>query len=313
MSTLRVYALGSPRVRRGEALLDFPTQKACDLLYLLLLHAGQSLDRDWIAERLWPMRPAGRARRCLSTALWRLRGTLGAFGGEIGDELIRVERDSLLIDDADSRWWFDVAAFEREAELGLEGSLPCTAEREAALRRALDLYRGDLLAGRYEDWCLAERERLRLLLLRVLKRLQRHSRMVQDFEAAVTHGERLLRLDALQEDVHREMMRCYADSGRPTRALEHFRCWREALRAELAVEPMRETWELYHCIRAERGTSRPAYDEPAPLSALETALLEFDRALVALCSAQEAVQAAAAECGLTGDIRGPALDRTGLD
>jgi DNA-binding SARP family transcriptional activator len=164
----------------------------------------------------------------------------------------------------------------------------------------LDLYHGDFLAGRYDDWCLAERERLRLLLLRVLKRLQRHARLVEAFDASVAHGEQLLRLDSLQEDVHREMMRCYADSGRPTQALEHFRRWREELRAELGVEPMRETWELYHRIRADRGPSPPAPDGPAPLASLESAFVEFDRALVALCSAQEALQAAAVECGLTG-------------
>jgi len=313
MSTLRVYALGNPRVQRGEDLVDFPTQKAYDLMYLLLLHAGQPLERDWIAERLWPMRPAGRARRCLSTALWRLRRALGVHGSEMGDKLVQVERDTLMIEVGDLGCWFDVAAFEREVALGVQGPLPCTPDREAALRRASDLYRGDLLAGRYDDWCLAERERLRLLLLRVLKRLQRHSRLAEDFAAAIAHGERLLRLDSLQEDVHREMMRCYTDSGRPTRALEHFRDWREELRSELGVEPMRETWDLYHRIRAERRTFSPGLDAATPLASLESALVEFDRALVALCSAQEALQAAALKCGLTGQIPGFSPDRNILD
>jgi DNA-binding SARP family transcriptional activator len=209
-----------------------------------------------------------------------------------------------MVDDADLRIWFDVDAFEQEVALGIDGPLPCSPDREAALRRALELYQGDLLAGRYDDWCLAERERLRLLLLRVLKRLQRHSRLVHDFEASAAHGKRLLRLDSLQEDVHREMMRCYADSGRPTRALEHFHRWREELRSELAVEPMQETWDLYYRIRAERTQSPLASDAPAPLASLESALVAFDRALVALCNAQEALQAAAAECGVTVEIGG---------
>jgi DNA-binding SARP family transcriptional activator len=101
-------------------------------------------------------------------------------------------------------YWFDVEAFERQATFGLAGSLPCTEAHRRALEEALDLYRGDLLEGCYDDWCLAERERLQLLL-QVLKRLQRHYRFCEAFEAAISCGHRLLALDPLQEDVHREL------------------------------------------------------------------------------------------------------------
>ena len=77
---LRIYALGRLRVHCGQTPLHFPTKKAQDLLCLLLFHAGQPLERDVIAERLWPMRPPGKARRSLSTALWRLRQALQGMG-----------------------------------------------------------------------------------------------------------------------------------------------------------------------------------------------------------------------------------------
>ena len=297
MSTLRIYALGRPRVLRDGAPLDFPTENARDLLYLLLLHAGEALERGWIAERLWPSRPRGRARRCLSTALWRLRTTVErpAAPGEPGH--IHAERDTLTFDPS-AEYWFDVDAFERRASEGLQGPLPCDDVRGKALREAIELYRGDLLDGCYDDWCLSERERLSLLLLRVLRRLQRHARLSGDLELAVAYGERLLSLDCLQEDVHRELMRSYVDAGQPTRALDHFRRCREMLNSELQVEPMRETWQLYHQICADRKALPSEPRVEGSLTSLESALTQFDLALVALRHAQQALQAAAAEFGL---------------
>jgi DNA-binding SARP family transcriptional activator len=265
------------------------------------MHAGETLQRDSIAERLWPMRPPGRGRRCLSTTLWRLRRTLDGPATSAQAGCISADRDTIRFERI-TAYWFDVDAFERKAAAGLQGSLPCDEARARALREALELYRGDLLEDCYDDWCLAEREKLRLLLLRVLKRLQRQARLSGDFELAIAYGERLLSLDSLQEDVHRELMRCHVDAGRQTRALEHFRRCRKMFNAELHVEPMRETWELYHQIRADRSKSASVEPHGGSLASLESALTQFDRALVALRYAQEALQKAAAEFGLPREL-----------
>jgi DNA-binding SARP family transcriptional activator len=210
---------------------------------------------------------------------------------------VRSERDTLTFERGTAHW-FDVEVFERKASDGLEGSLPCDEARAQDLREALELYQGDLLEGCYDDWCLADRERLNLLLLRVLKKLQQHARLSGDFEMGKEYGERLLSLDSLQEDVHRELMRCYVDAGDPTRALEHFHRCREMLKAELQVEPMRETWRLYREIRADREGLVSTELETSPLTSLEAALVQFDRALVALRHVHEALRVAAAESGL---------------
>jgi len=293
MSTLRVYALGRVRVLRDEVPLSFPTQKACDLLLLLLLHAGRMRERDWIAEQLWPQRSAGKARRCLSTSLWRLRKTVDAE--QPGSRYILADRVRLMFDRG-SPYWFDAEIFQQKASAGLQGASLCDQSRVQALREALELYRGDLFEGCYDDWCLAERERLRLLLLRVLRRLQRHARLSGDLEAGVAYAERLLCLDALQEDVHREVMRCHVDAGHPTRALDHFRRCREMLNSELRVEPMPETWQLYHQIRAQRRSS-PSEGTPGGPISVESALTQLDRAMRALRRAQVALETAAIEFG----------------
>jgi DNA-binding SARP family transcriptional activator len=159
------------------------------------------------------------------------------------------------------------------------------------MEEALDLYRGDFLEGCYDDWCLAERERLQLLLLRVLKGLQRHYRLCEAFERAISCGHQLLTLDPLQEGVHHELMRCHVEAGQRPLALEQFQCCRETLRQELRIEPMPETWRLYRRIR---GGQEPALLQRVSGDAhasLQEALTQLRRALDALESAWQTLQA----------------------
>jgi DNA-binding SARP family transcriptional activator len=293
MAALRIYALGRLRVSYDQALLDFPTKKAQDLLCFLLLHAGETLERELIAERLWPMRRLGKARRCLSTTLWRLRQTLECLSPSTQPYLLTGR--STLAFNTTAPYWFDVEAFERQATFGLAGSLPCAEVQRRALEEALDLYRGDLLEGCYEDWCLVERERLQLLHLRVLKRLQRDCRLGGAFEAAISYGHRLLTLDPLQEDVHRELMRCYVEVGQRPLALEQFQRCQEILRRELHIEPMPETWQLYRQIRSGQEPTLSRGIPGEGHASLQEALTRLRHALDAIEAAWQALEAMTAD------------------
>ncbi len=293
MSTLRIYALGQPRVLCDQETIHFPTRKTENLLYLLLLHVGETLERDLIAEQLWPMRPSGKARRCLSTTLWRLRQTLECWSSP--HQLLLSTSRSTLAFNGRTAYWFDVQAFEQQAALGLAGSLPCTSACRQALEKALDLYRGDLLEGCSEHWCLVDRERLRVLHLRVLRRVQRDSRLRGDFEAAISLGHQLLNLDPLQEDVHRELMRCHVEAGQRPLAVKQFQRCRETLHRELQIGPMTETRELYQRIRADAEDTRlPMNHEVVPPN-LQKTLKEFSNALDALKRIEQTLQTSAFE------------------
>lgn len=288
MGILEVRALGKCSVSYEGVPLEFPTSKARDLLILLLLRAGDWQDRDGLAERLWPEVPSARARHALSTTFWRLRRALPPED-PAGERFVLAGRSGISFN-VRSAYRFDVEEFERLAALGLEGTTPLDEERHRALREALRLYRGDFMEGCYDDWCLVEQERLQLLLIRVLKSLQRHARFHHDFEQAVAYGQRLLALDPLQEDVHRELMRCYAESGQRSQALVQFQRCREILRQELGVEPMPETWRLYRRLRG----GEPGSSGPTGTPALEAAVGYLGRALEALQAAWQALQEARA-------------------
>jgi DNA-binding SARP family transcriptional activator len=196
---------------------------------------------------------------------------------------------------ANAPYWFDVEVFEKQTALGLAGPLPCDEDHRRALEEALNLYCGDLFEGCYDDWCLADRERLQLVLLQVLKQLQRDLRIHGNFEAAVSFGQRLLSLDSMQEDVHRELMRCYMDAGQRPLALEQFRRCREILRRELEIEPMPETWRLYWQIRAVQKPTLLRETRESRYDSLKTALAQLRVALDALESVWRTLQTVSIE------------------
>jgi LuxR family maltose regulon positive regulatory protein len=299
MVALRIYALGRLRTVSNGTPLRFPTKKTAELLCFLLQHAGATLERDLIAERLWPMRPPGKARRCLSTALWRLRQTVPSLGEDSPRYLLR-ERHTVTLN-PQAPYWFDVYEFEQQAEFGLAGSLPCTEAHLQSLEEALDLYTGDFLEGDYNEWCLAERERLQLLLLRVLRRLQRHYRLSQAFEQAICCGQRLVVLDPLQEDVHRELMRCYEAAGQRSLALAQYKRCQETLHQELQIEPMPETWRLYQRIRRGQAETVERETREARFS-VRAALMQFRRALDTMESAWHALQVVMGDIAEGGEV-----------
>jgi tetratricopeptide (TPR) repeat protein len=158
----------------------------------------------------------------------------------------------------------EAAAIEVDAlrfEQGIAGTNP------SMLQDAVLLYRGDLLAGlrvqseSFEEWLLAERERLRELALEALAKLLAHQRQSGQHETAVHTALRLLALDSLQEPVHRTLMRLYACLGRRGTALRQYQTCVDALQKELGLEPEARTRRLYRLI-LRRAAARDADRSP---------------------------------------------------
>jgi len=125
------------------------------------------------------------------------------------------------------------------------------------LERALTLYKGDFLAGFYisesqgfEDWLRSERERLRVGVMQTLSHLIDFHVERASFDAGIAHAARLLELDPLREDAHRQMMLLLASSSQRSAALAQYDICRRVLADELGVEPEVTTTTLYRQIQS---------------------------------------------------------------
>jgi two-component SAPR family response regulator len=104
------------------------------------------------------------------------------------------------------------------------------------MKEAVQPYRGDLLEGFYQDWCLLERERLQNCYLSLLDRLIRYCLEQGEYQRGIDYGERVLRLDRAHERSHQQLMRLHYRNGDRTAALRQFER-RTALREELRSNP----------------------------------------------------------------------------
>jgi DNA-binding SARP family transcriptional activator len=244
MALLRIQLFGAVRVSHAEPQRDARLIRAVQaLLAWLVLNRRKTHSREALADLFWGDQREDRARSCLSTALWRLKQALEPDGVAHGAYLI--SEPAAVAFNCASEHWLDVAAFE-------DGVGPLRTVRSGAgksqdwsrAEAALALYTGDLLEGFYEDWAVRERERLRLLYLESLATLLGHYSESGTIDEALTCGQRILRLDPLREDVHRELIRLHMRRGHRALALEQYERCRAALDDELGVEPMEETQAL---------------------------------------------------------------------
>jgi len=256
MATLRVFLFGTLELRRdGEVLPKPPTQKSQSLLAYLITHRALRHPRHKLMGLFWGDRPERKARRSLATALWHIRRSLSTNAPD-APEYILTEGDTVCFN-VETDYWLDVEEFEskmqdarckmqdagcRMQEAGGKGR--ADASCLLLLASCVQLYRGDFLAGFYDDWCISERYRLEALFLEALGWLIEAHQARGEYEAALTYAQRLLRHDPLREDVHRQVMRLYVRLGQPLAALRQFYRCQAILREELGIAPAPETTAL---------------------------------------------------------------------
>lgn len=226
------------------------------LLGYLLLFARQPHRREKLADVLWP---GATARKRLRQALWMLQGALDAESLC----LLAVDQDWIAISPA-ARVRTDVERLDEafDAVRGTPGeSLDSAQVRQVA--EAAAAYRGELLEGWYDDWCVYERERVKSVYLALLDKLLAHAEAHGEWEAGLVYGNLILRYDHAHERAHWRMMRLHYLAGDRTGALRQYKTCATALETELGIQPSHLTTRLYEEICADRSID-DAPDTRAP-------------------------------------------------
>lgn len=227
------------------------------LAYLALEGRHGPLRRDSLLGVFWPDSPEDHARNALNQTVFVLRKALG------GDALVTLGADVVGLDPALVRC--DAAEFERAVD-------------EGDLRRAVELYGGDLLPGlhvpgdvEFERWLAEERERLRKRAVEAAMSLA-ESELRSNPADAVYLLRRAAAWDPYDERVLRRLVRVLDALGDRSGAVREFEAFRERLEREMDLEPTPETRDLVEGIRA-REASRGELPEP-PLEVARPALRE---------------------------------------
>lgn len=249
---LHLQLFGQLSIERREDGLRSPAVcllgRTASLLAFLALAQGRFFTRHELIEALWTDQPEPPGVGTLNTTLWRLRRVLQQPPLRRKD-LVRSDSRGSVGVPADAELELDVAEFLRLVEPALAKPLEeLDAGDLARLRRGVALYRDDMLVGFTDDWALRQRELHRRHFLNAMARLMHLAVLQQDLPLAIVYAQGILDRDPLREDVHRELMRLFLLSGQRALALRQYEHCREALRKELAIQPMRETMAVYQQI-----------------------------------------------------------------
>ncbi len=249
---LRVTAVGAG-VSPGRVLTRFRSRRTASLLAYLACRASHPgpQSRELLVEQFWPEADYDAGRLSLRVALASLRRQLEPPEVPPGSVLVADRFEVGLLADAVST---DVARFEakvRAATVGTAGAGP-----GGQFGAALNLYRGPLLPGFYEDWVLSERERLsRLFTAAALHQVQ-DCLAANDLSGATDAAERVLAAEPDDDEGPLLLMHLFLQSGHPGVAAR----LGQRLEARLAREerpPPTGLERLREAIRRARGTAEP--------------------------------------------------------
>jgi DNA-binding SARP family transcriptional activator len=200
--------------------------------------------KEQVGLAFWPEASSAQLRNSFHVTLHRLRKALGH------NEWVVLANDRYRIDPAIVAE-FDVAEFERELVTARRMLKRQERGALAALERALDRFRGDLLDGEPAgDWHIEHRDHLQRLYGDALMELGAQLTGEQRYAKAADAYRRILARDDLHEEALRSLMDCHARLGERAQAIRVYQRFAERLAKELDAEPAAETTALLERIRA---------------------------------------------------------------
>jgi DNA-binding SARP family transcriptional activator len=268
-----------------------------------LLNRDRAHNREKLATLIWAEGSPSQTKKNLRQALWHIQSGLSADDGQ--EKILSVDQHLVSINSA-AALWLDIADFEAAFDQVQERpGRELTVHEVAALKNAVRLYKGDLLEGCYQEWCIYERERYLAMYLSILDKLLSYCEAHHEYETGIAYGTEILRHDPARERTHRRLMQLHFECGNRSAALQQYAACVAALARELNVGPSVSTDELYQRICADEPVvahQPPAvlnYAPPHPMDSTPVACLADELELVhtQLNSLQSHVQRLLASLG----------------
>ena len=246
LTLLGLHTIRDSDGREFGSLLAQPKRFAL-LAYLAIAGGTGYHRRDTLAAMFWPDLDQFAARRALRNTLYHLREAIG---------------DGALISKGDEALTIDPAM------LTCDVTRVSTAVAEGRFEEAVDLYRGELLAGvhfakegeAFEEWLTHERARVVEQVVRAVRALVDRDEKAGDVGAAAYWAQRACALAPDDESFLRRAMTLHDAAGDRGGALRLYDSYARHISIQFDTKPSAESTALATRIRAG------APERPAPTS-----------------------------------------------
>jgi DNA-binding SARP family transcriptional activator len=249
LSSLNINLFGTFKIFQNKSICELKITRCIQGLFAyLLINRDHTHSKDILLELFWPDYREEKARKCLNTALWRLRSLLKNSDSSNSQYLVTTSSGEISILQTQDIW-LDVDVFEKAINQIIKSPIEKANHDDIGkLEHAIPLYKGELLEGFYDDWVLSERERLRNLYVKALRWLMLYYKNQRNYECSVEYAKMILDLDPLREEIVRNLMTLYSKLGQRSKAIQQYELCRGILQKDLGIEPLEETQDLYRSI-----------------------------------------------------------------
>ncbi len=207
------------------------------LLSYLFLNSEKPIPRKQLAFTFWADTTEEQARTNLRNLFHHLRKAFPEI-----DTFLEIEGQTVQWK-SDAAIELDVAEFK--SALAKAKNTKDDSTRIAHFKEAINIYRGELLPGYYEDWVLSHREEVHQSYLTSLSQLAKLLENSRQYEEAIEVTNRLIRSESLNESAYQLAMRLHALNDDRAGALQAYHACVTVMRRELDMEPSEEIKTLY--------------------------------------------------------------------
>jgi ATP/maltotriose-dependent transcriptional regulator MalT/DNA-binding SARP family transcriptional activator len=234
---LVVETLGGFRVlREGTPVSprEWQSQKARDLLKILIARHGAPTPREVLMEALWSDGTPSQLANRLSVALSTVHSIVDPTKEYGIGHFVWADKRAIGLDL--SHVVVDLEEFLAEAAEGLKLRASGSDAATERLEHAFSLYRGDFLEGdAYEEWAVSPREEARAAFLDVAHALADDAAAGRRHQEVVRYSLRILDRDPYDESAHLRLVSSLAADGRHGEARRRYSLyWRRM--EEIGVE-----------------------------------------------------------------------------
>lgn len=246
------------------------------LSYLMI--TGKQYARYQLAGLFWGSDPEDKAKNSLRVALTHIR--------QLDQECIHAKNRQRVAFNKDAIDYCDLIEFDQ-----IISTLPKDDDEPtiAKITRAIELYRGNLLAGLYvpnapdfQNWLEVERGQRRKNVLALFERQTSYMLSARRYDEAQNLLQSWLQIESWNEKAHQQMMITLSRLGDFNGALAQYEICQQRLQDEIGVSPMPETVQLLERIKAARS-GRPCYlpTEITPLIGRTSEINQLHQLLIA--------------------------------
>jgi DNA-binding SARP family transcriptional activator len=213
--------------------------KALAIFKYLLANRDRRLSRDHLMESFWPESTPNKARSSLNVAICTLRKLLSNLSAGLQNRILLEDDYYRLCPTV--RVVADVEEFDFRYDEGRRLEKTARIEGAAQYDKAVELYRDDYLPEHlYEDWTMAERERLSNAYVDMLERLAVFYKESEQLRETIRICYRILQKDRANENCHLLLTEAYVLLGSYGRALNQYRLFKSVLKSGCGTEPSGE-------------------------------------------------------------------------